>query len=154
MGAALLGAAALSAARIARAYAHLGEAASARAWAAKAAIPAGLLGLDGGGALKPGRVAGTMKGLPTLRAALYRRPDAVAPYLLDASGFVAAADPDAKGRFAFEGLPAGRYYLAFAFPADPEGLRGDVVVSGHRGDIILDARRRAVDLPAIVLRVK
>ncbi len=144
----------LGAARIARAYAHLGERERAQAWAQKASIPAGLLGLDGGGALNPGRVSGSVKGPPALRVALYRRPDAAAPYLLDAGGFVAAVEPDARGRFAFTGLAAGRYFLAVAFPAGAEGLKADVTVSGHRGDIVLDAKTQAVERPLVTLRLK
>lgn len=144
----------LGAARIARAYAHLGEGAQAQAWAAKASIPAGLLGLEEGGALKPGRVSGVVSGPPALRAALYRRADPSAPYLLDASGFVAAADPDAKGRFVFEGLAPGRYFLALAFPAGPQGLSADVRVSGHRGDIVLTRARPAAALPPIAVRAR
>lgn len=144
----------LGAARIARAYAHLGERERAESWAAKASIPAGLLGLEGGGALSPGRVSGSVKGPPALRVALYRRPDAAAPYLLDAAGFVAAADPDARGRFVFSGLSAGRYFLAVAFPAGAEGLTADVLVTGHRGDIVLDAKTRAIERPLLTVRLK
>jgi hypothetical protein len=143
----------LGAARIARAYAHLGERERAGSWAAKASIPEGLLGLEGGGALAPGRVSGVVKGPPALRVALYRRPDAAAPYLLDAAGFVAAAEPDSRGRFAFEGLSAGRYFLAVAFPAGAEGLTREVSVAGHRGDILLDAKTRAVARPLITLKL-
>lgn len=142
----------LGAARIARAYAHLGEAARAAAWAAKAGIPPGLLGLENGGALRPGRLSGRVAGPPALRAALYRRTDAGAPYLLDAAGFVAAAEPDAQGRFSFDGLPAGRYFLAFAFPAGPKGP-SEPRVSGAPGDIVLDARRPERRLPAILVKV-
>lgn len=144
----------LAAARIARAYARLGRPEQAAAWASKGSVPAGLLGLEGGGALAPGRVSGTVKGPPALRVALYRRPDASAGYLLDAAGFVAASDPDRAGRFAFSGLPAGRYFLALAFPAGPGGLPGEVAVSGHRGDVVLDARRRELRLPPLTVRVR
>lgn len=144
----------LAAARIARAYARLGEPERASAWAAKAAVPAGLLALEGGGALRPGRVGGTVKGPAALRVALYRRPDAAAGYLLDASSFVAAAEPDRAGRFSFSGLPAGRYFLALAFPAGPGGLKGEVSVSGHRGDVVLDARRRDILLSPLTVRVR
>lgn len=138
----------MGAARLARAYAHLGEAASASAWARKASIPAALLGLEAAPLLE-GRVSGSVSGPPALRAALYRRADPSAPYLLDASAFVASAEPDAKGRFAFTGLPAGRYYLAFAFPAGPEGLASAPRVSGHRGDIVLGGAAKTAALPPI-----
>ena len=144
----------LGAARIARAYAHLGEREAALRWAARATIPPGLLGVERGGALKPGRVSGVIKGPPALRVALYKRPDAAAPYLLDAAAFVAAADPDAKGRFEFSGLTAGRYFLAAAFPASPLGLTGEVAVAGHKGDVVLETRRPSVQLPTVVLRVE
>lgn len=144
----------LGAAAIARAYAHLGDAAAASAWARKAeagprGVPEGLLGLATGTPLKPGRISGTLRGAARFRVALYRRRDPSAPYLLDASGLVASAEPDARGRFSFAGLPAGRYYLALALP---EGPRGEVGVLGHRGDILLDARRPARDLPPITVK--
>ena len=83
-----------------------------------------------------------------LKVALYRKPDPAAPYLLDAAGLVASAEPDAKGRFSFSGLAAGRYYLALAF-AVPEG---ELRVAGHRGDLTLDARRPALDLPPLTVK--
>ncbi|MBI2789692.1 MAG: hypothetical protein HYX59_13515 [Elusimicrobia bacterium] len=144
---------AMGASRIALAYAHLGDAAQASVWArrgeaAPRGIPAGLLDLTGGGALKPGRVSGRLVGLKPLKVALYRRPDPAAPYLLDAAGLVASTEPDAQGRFSFSGLAAGRYYLAFAF-AVPEG---ELRVAGHRGDLTLDAKRPALDLPALTVK--
>lgn len=144
---------AVGASRIALAYAHLGDAAQAAVWAGRAAkaprgIPAGLLDLKPGGALKPGRISGRVAGLEPLRIALYRKADPAAPYLLDAAALVASAEPGAKGRFAFEGLAAGRYYLAFAFePRDRE-----VRVLGHRGDLVLDDRRAALELPPLAFK--
>lgn len=143
----------MGASRIALAYAHLGDAAQAATWAKRAeaaprGIPAGLLDLTGGGALKPGRISGKIEGARPLRIALYRRSDPAAPYLLDAAGLVASAEPDAKGRFSFAGLSAGRYYLALAFEVPGRALR----VLGHRGDLTLDARRPAVDLPPLTVR--
>ncbi len=85
------------------------------------------------------------------RVALYRKGDPEAPYLLDAAGLVASAELDAKGRFAFTGLTAGRYYLAVAQSAG-DGPRGEVLVSGNRGDLILDARHPALALPALTLK--
>ncbi|MCM2305418.1 MAG: hypothetical protein NDJ72_11990 [Elusimicrobia bacterium] len=143
----------MGASRIALAYAHLGDAAQAAVWAERGAagprgIPAGLLDLRGGGALKPGRISGRVNGLKPLRVALYRKSDPAAPYLLDAAGLTASAEPDAEGRFSFAGLGAGRYYLAFAFePVDRE-----IRVLGHRGDLSLDARKTALDLPALTIK--
>lgn len=142
----------MGASRIARAYARLGDAAQAAVWAKRGeagprGIPAGLLDLSGGGALKPGRISGRIGGRRPLKAALYRRADPAAPYLLDAAGLVASVEPDAKGRFSFAGLTAGRYYLAFAF----EVPDGELRVSGHRGDLTLDARRASLDLPPLTV---
>jgi hypothetical protein len=142
----------MGATRIALAYAHLGDAARAEFWARRGAegprgIPAGLVDLSGGGALKPGRISGRLEGLRPLIIGLYRKTDPAEPYFLDAAGLVASAEPDAKGRFSFSGLTAGRYYLAFAFAAGSSPR-----VSGHRGDIALDARRAALDLPALTIK--
>lgn len=140
------------AAAVSRAYARLGDAAAAARWAEKAGgtagIAPGLFAGATGGALRPGRVRGTLRASGPARVALYMKTDPWAPYLLDAGGFVAAAEPDARGRFAFAGLPAGRYYLAVAVP-DGDGRRGEVSVTGSRGDIVLDARRPALDLPPL-----
>lgn len=144
----------LAAARLARAYARLGRPERAAAWARKGSVPEGLLGLEEGGALRPGRVRGVVKGPSPLRVALYRRPDPAAGYLLDASSFVAAAEPGRAGHFSFSGLPAGRYFLALAFPAGDGGLEGEVSVTGHRGDVVLDARRRDVRLTPLTVRVR
>lgn len=145
----------LGAAALARAYARQGDSAAAGRWAAKAGGPEGiapgLLGAEAAGALKPGRIAGVLRSPVPARAALYARADPAAPYLLDAAGFVAAAAPDAKGRFSFSGLPAGRYYLAVALPG-AESRRGEVSVSGSRGDLVLDARRPSLDLPPLTVQ--
>lgn len=144
---------AVGASRLALAYAHLGDAEQAAVWAARAeraprGIPAGLLDLSRGGALKPGRIAGRLEGPRPLKVGLYLKADPTAPYLLDAAALVAAAEPDARGRFVFTGLAAGRYYLAFAFEPRPRELR----VSGHRGDLALDGRRTSIELPVLRLR--
>lgn len=140
----------MGAARLAQAYARQGDRAQAEVWARKAspAIPAGLLVLPEGGALKPGRIAGRVDG-PVAKVALYRRADPAAPQGLDAAALVAAAEP-VKGRFVFEGLAEGRYYLAFRLA--PDAPRGEVLVRGHRGDIRLDARRTSVDLPPLSVK--
>ncbi len=144
---------AIGASRIALAYAHLGDAAQAAVWAKRGeerprGIPAGLLDLSGGGALKPGRISGTVAGVMPLRVALYRKSDPMAPYLLDAGALTASMEPDAKGRFSFTGLGAGRYYLAFAF----EGPAGALRVSGHRGDLTLSARISALDAGTLTIK--
>jgi hypothetical protein len=145
----------LGAAAISRAYAHLGDREAAVRWAAKAGGPQGiapgLLAPSGGGTLKPGRVAGILRAPGRSRVALYLKTDPAAPYLLDAAGLVAAAEPDARGRFVFTGLSAGRYYLALAIPEE-DGRRGEVSVSGSRGDLILDARRPTLDLPPLTIK--
>ncbi|MBI3565158.1 MAG: hypothetical protein HY079_08180 [Elusimicrobia bacterium] len=138
------------AAAVSRAYARLGDPVAASRWAEKAGagIPPGLLDAASGGALRPGRVRGTLRASGPARVALYAKDDSAAPYLLDAGGFVASAEPDARGRFEFAGLPAGRYYLAVAVP-EGDGRRGEVSVTGSRGDIVLDPRRPALDLPPL-----
>ncbi|PIR19712.1 MAG: hypothetical protein COV48_00460 [Elusimicrobia bacterium CG11_big_fil_rev_8_21_14_0_20_64_6] len=140
----------MGASRIALAYAHLGDAAQAALWAKRGeqgprGIPAGLLDLKGGGALKPGRISGRLEGRTPLKIGLYRKANPAAPYLLDAAGLAASTEPDAKGRFSFSGLTAGRYYLAFAFEVPDGAIR----VAGHRGDLKLDARRSTLDLPPL-----
>ncbi len=147
----------MGASRLALAYARLGEPAQAAAWARKAGegprgIPAGLLDLTTGGASRPGLVAGRVDGLRPARVALYRKSDPAAPYLLDAAGLVASTVPDAKGRFSFTGLQSGRYYLALAFDS-ADAPRGEIRVSGHRGDLSLDARKASLDLPPLTIKL-
>lgn len=143
----------IGASRIALVYARLGNTAQASIWAKRGeerprGIPAGLLDLSGGGALKPGRISGTVAGVMPLKIALYRKSDPMAPYLLDAGALTASTEPDAKGRFSFTGLGAGRYYLAFAF----EATEGPLRVNGHRGDFVLDPKRTAVDAAALTIK--
>ena len=140
----------LAAAELAKAYRHQGDDAAAKLWAARSGLAPGLLGAEDA-PLKKGRISGSLRAPGPVRAALYRREDPDAPYLLDASDLVASAVPDAKGRFAFGGLSAGRYYLAFALPAG-DGRRGEVEVSGHRGDLILDVKHGALVLPVLTLK--
>lgn len=144
----------LGAAALARACAHQGDAEAASRWAAKSGGPngvaPGLLGLPASGG-KPGSIRGILRAPGRARVALYIKQDPAAPYLLDAAGLVASAEPDARGRFAFTGLTPGRYYLALAV-SNGDGRRGEVSVTGGRGDLILDARRPALDLPPLTLR--
>ncbi|UPT73712.1 MAG: hypothetical protein M0D55_17960 [Elusimicrobiota bacterium] len=138
------------AARLALAYARFGDGARAAYWARESAasprgVPEGLLDLSGEVPSNPGRIAGRVLGDRPARVALYRREGPGAPYLLDAAALAAAAAPAPDGRFAFAGLRPGRYYLAFAF--DPATARaGELRVSGHRGDVVLDGRRGAAEL--------
>ena len=144
----------LAAAEIARAYAHLGNTVEARRWAEKSGGPRGIApGLLGRTEAAPisGRISGSLNAPYRARIALYLKTDPEAPYLLDAAGLVAAAEPDAKGRFNFSGLPAGRYYLAIA-ESSGEAAMGEVSISGSRGDIVLDAERPAVNLPLLTLK--
>lgn len=144
----------LGAAALSRAYSHLGNMEAAERWAARASTPGGvapgLLATASGGALKPGRISGTLRAPGRSRIALYERQDPAAPYFLDAAGLVASATPDARGRFSFSGLAAGRYYLAVAL-SDENGRRGEVSISGNRGDLILGARHPARDLPPLLV---
>jgi hypothetical protein len=145
----------MGAAAISRAYARSGDRETAARWAEKAGGPAGiaagLLGTADGGALHPGRIAGVVRAPGSVRVALYAKSDPGAPYMLDAAGFVAAAQPDARGRFGFSGLTAGRYYLAVALSSG-DGRRGEVSVTGSRGDLVLDARRPVLDLPPLTIK--
>ena len=149
----------LAAAEVSRAYAHLGDKAAAAVWAARSGGPTGVaLGLLGPGedeTLKNGRISGTLRVLAPIpaRVALYRRADADAPYMLEASGLVASAEPDAKGRFAFAELTAGRYSLAIALPAGDSG-RGEAEISGNRGDLILTAARPSLVLSPLTIKFR
>lgn len=146
----------LAAAELSRAYRHQGDELAAKVWAAKAGGPTGiaegLLGPADDESLRKGKISGTLRAPAPVRIALYRRADPEAPYLLDASGLVAATEPDAKGKFSFSGLTAGRYYLAFALPGDED--RGEVEVSGNHGDLILTPKRPALRVPPIALTFK
>lgn len=145
----------LGAAALARACAHQGDAEAAARWAAKSGGPngiaPGLLGLSKAGGERLGSIRGTVRAPGASRVALYVKQDPAAPYLLGAAGLAAAAEPDAHGHFSFSGLALGRYYLALAV-SNEDGRRGEVSVSGSRGDLILDARRPALDLPPLTIR--
>lgn len=141
----------LAAARLARAYARQGRVTEADRWAVRAeegprGIPRGLLALSSGGGA--GRLSGRVAGLPVARVGLYRKSDPAAPYALDAAALSASVVPDDKGRFSFSGLGAGRYYLAFALARTPEA---EVAVSGSKGDLVLDEKRKSVDV-SVTLR--
>lgn len=145
----------LGAAALSRTYARLGDRQAAERWIRKAGGPSGvapgLLDAGAGGASKLGGIVGVLRAPGPARVALYAKADPAAPYLLDAGGFVAAAALDARGRFSFTGIPAGRYYLAVALSSG-DGRRGEVSASGHRGDIVLDARRPSLDLPPLSIK--
>jgi hypothetical protein len=145
------------AARIALAYAHLGIKGKAADWSRKAsegpaALPRGLLALPDGGALKPGIIRGSVRGLKAAKVGLYVRRDLAGPaYTLSPTQLVESTTPDEKGRFEFRGLPAGDYYLVLAL--DSTGLEAARPrLSGHRGDIHLTSRRPRIDLPPLELR--
>lgn len=144
------------AAALSRACSRQGDRAGAQSWAERAGGPAGiapgLLARPAGGALKPGRISGVLRAPVRAKIALYAREDPSAPRLLGAAGLVASADPDARGRFSFSGLPAGRYYLAVALSA-ADAPRGEVSASGATGDLILDARRPSLDLPPLTIKL-
>ncbi|HXT00597.1 MAG TPA: hypothetical protein VN915_07980 [Elusimicrobiota bacterium] len=139
----------LAAAELARAYRHQGDEAAAKAWFEKSGAAPGLIAADEDAPLKKSRISGTVKAPAPIRVALYRRADPDAPYLLDASGLVSSGEPDAKGRFSFSGMTAGRYYLAFALPAAED--RGEIQISGNHGDLLLTAKQPALALPPLAL---
>ena len=146
-----------AAARFAVAYARFGLKERSAFWEERAAlgeggIPLGLLPLSKSrGALKPGLIRGRVKGAPGVRVGLYVRGDRYAPYELGPGQFVASALADGRGRFAFRGLGAGDYFIALAFDSAPGETR-QARLSGHRGDIRLDARRPSVVLPELTIR--
>ena len=67
---------------------------------------------------------------------------------IDPAGLVAAAAPNAKGRFEFKGLPDGDYFLALSPPSG--GIPERAV--GAPGDIRLKEGRRLVALKPIEVR--
>ncbi|MDD5628348.1 MAG: hypothetical protein PHU21_04750, partial [Elusimicrobia bacterium] len=141
---------------LAQAYAHLGLAGPAETWNVRAAqalgVAAGLAAPPAaGGALRPGAVRGSIRGLRRARVGLYSRRGPQEPYDLGPDRLVASAWAEsagaAGGRFRFSGLAAGDYYLSLAVPAaDLPALREAVAVRGHRGDIRLSARRPSAEL--------
>lgn len=141
----------VGAAALARTGAHLGIADAAR-WAERAQAdggPAAGLLVSAEPAAR-GKVSGLLKSPRPCKVLLYAKQDPAAPYFLDAAGLVASAVPDERGRFAFSGLPLGRYYLALSVP-DPADRGGEPSVSGARGDLVLDARRTNLELPPLTL---
>lgn len=99
------------AAMLSRAYARFGMADKAAYWASRADIPSGLLAAAP--ALE-GKVQGVVSGVGIVQVALFSHDDPGAPYGLDPARLVAGAFTDAHGRFEFDGLAAGDYFLAAA----------------------------------------
>lgn len=132
---------------------HFGDdraAALLRSSAGRGAIPPGLLaGLeDAAPGPSKGVVRGSFRGRMPRKAALFIRDPGPDGYVLDPAGLVAAAVPDAKGRFEFRGLPDGDYFLVLS-PAPEVRLSR---VSGAPGDIRLGEGRRLVELKPIELK--
>jgi len=146
-----------AAARMAIAYARLGMKERSAYWERRAAlgeggIPLGLLPLPRSqGALSPGLLRGRVRGARLVRVGLYARGDRYAPYELGPGQLVASASVDRRGRFSFRGLGAGDYFLALVFDS-PSGEGRQARLSGHRGDIRLDARRPSLVLPELAIR--
>ncbi|MCX5795233.1 MAG: hypothetical protein NTY77_07060 [Elusimicrobia bacterium] len=140
---------------LAQAYAHLGLAGPAAAWNARAGEALGLAPglaapLPVAGALRPGAIRGSIRGLRRARVALYARRGLEEPYALGPERLVASAWADG-GRFRFSGLSAGDYYLSLSAPAaELPARREAVAVRGHRGDISLSARRPSAEVSLIV----
>ncbi len=127
------------------------DAARAAAWRGRAsvgpgAVPAGLLPAPEPAA--PGRVEGRLSGASVSRVALYAR-DPAAVIALSPALLAASAEPDSRGRFAFEGLQPGDYALVLAV----DGAAARVDVRGHRGDIRVPAGGKVV-LPPLILTAR
>lgn len=142
-----------AAARLALAWARHGEEARAKAWLARAAVgrgalPQGLVELPPQlGPLRPGRVSGRLRAPGRTVAALYLRRDPLQPSVLGPGQLVATALPGKDGRFRFEHLPPGVYYMAVGLEPKtsvaPERLRA----LGRRGDLTLSRARASIDVP-------
>ena len=138
---------------LAEASGHFGDApgaAALRSSAGRGGIPPGLLaGLEDrapGPAAGVGR--GAFRGIAPRRAALFVREPGPDGDAIDPAGLVAAAAPNAKGRFEFKGLPDGDYFLALSPPSG--GIPERAV--GAPGDIRLKEGRRRVELKPIEVR--
>lgn len=147
-----------AAARLALAAARQGDEEAARRWLARAsqgegALPPGLVELPARpGPLKPGRISGRLRAKGGAVVALYARAHPGQPSLLGPGQLAGTSQADASGRFRFEGLPAGDYYLAAAVtPSGPDSRRR-LRVLGRRGDLTLSARRPALDGLSLELR--
>ena len=142
----------LGAGLLAQDYAHLGLARPAAAWSARAAAALGAApGLFAPprieGALRPGAIRGSLRGLRRARVALYARRGLQEPYSLGPDRLVASAWADGSGLFRFSGLFAGDYYLALSVPAaELPARREDIAVRGHRGDIRLSAQKPSAEV--------
>ncbi len=143
----------MGAAALARAYSHVGDQASARLWAMRAdtvsGIAVGLQPLESERSLRGG-ISGVLRIHEDARIALYKKPDPMAPYMLDSAVLVAASDIDSRGRFSFNRLPMGRYYLAIAV-SDGDGRRGEISVTGNKGDLIIDTRHPMLKISPITI---
>ncbi|MBI4679314.1 MAG: carboxypeptidase regulatory-like domain-containing protein [Elusimicrobia bacterium] len=136
---------------LAAAYARFDKPQKAAYWLGRAsqgssAIPAGLLALPDADS-RPAKVRGRLIAGAGLRVALYARDSAV-PADLSPMALAASATTDGKGRFEFDGIGPGDYFLTVSFPAvkPASGIR----VSGHRGDVRVAGK--TVTLPPITLR--
>jgi hypothetical protein len=141
---------------LAQAYAHLGLTGPAAAWNARAAQALGIApGLSApsppGGALHPGIIRGSVRGLRRARVALYARRGPQEPYSLGPESLVASSWANADGRFQFSGLSSGDYYLSLSVPAaELRARREGIAVRGHRGDIRLSAQKPSADVALVV----
>jgi hypothetical protein len=137
---------------LAQAYAHLGLAQPAAIWSARAQTELGLAaGLAAPprvfGALRPGAVFGSIRGLSRVRVALYARSGAQESYSLGPERLVASVWADRAGRFRFSGLSAGDYFLCLSVPgSELPARREEVAVRGHRGDIFLSAQQPSAEV--------
>ena len=132
-----------AAAKVAAAYARLGHPAAARAWKERAeagpdGVAPGLLDLPAAAPL--GRVDGRLDGLPGARVGLYCRPDAYSPYALGPAQLAASAVVGRDGRFSFDRLPPGSYFLAVSAD-EPAQRAAPWKLLGDPGDLVVSARR-------------
>jgi hypothetical protein len=142
---------ALAAERLSTVYARLGDAEGAARWRRRLeslpGSPAPGLLPEPAATPPRGEISGRVSGLPGGRAALYCRPSEFSPYALGPGQLVDSAPLDGAGRFRFTHLPEGDYFLAVSRD-EPQVSAADLALLGHRGDLVLSARRpkAAVDL--------